>query len=78
MVLLLLIEVHQAMKRQPVRPGLPATNGGNNGWELQKRQKGATNPLKSLNESIEIVERNQWNRWTNPMDSFTKTGGFAC
>jgi len=36
---------------------------------------GETKPLESFNKSIEIVERNQWNRWTNPMDSFTKTGG---
>ena len=59
-------------------PGLPETNGENDGWEQQKRQNGGTKPMESLNESNEIVERNQWNRWTNPMDSFTKTGGFAC
>ena len=59
-------------------PELTETNGENNGWEQQKRQNGGTKPMESLNEFIEIVERNQWNRWTNPMDSFTKTGGFAC
>jgi len=51
-------------------------NGDNGGWEKQKRQIAETNPLELLNKTIEIVERNQWNRLTNPMDSFTKTGGF--
>jgi len=66
------------MKLRTARPELPKSNGENDGLEQQKRQNGGTNPLEWLNESIEIVEQNQWNRWTNPMDSFTKTGGFAC
>jgi len=66
------------MKRWPARPKLQEANGENDGWEHQKRQNGETKPMELLNESIEIVERNQWNRWTNPMDSFTKTGAFAC
>jgi hypothetical protein len=65
------------MKRWPARPKLQETNGENDGWEHQKRQNGETKPMELLNESIETVERNQWNRWTNSMDSFTKTGAFA-
>jgi len=65
------------MKRRSVRPRLPETKGENDGWEQQKRQNNETNPMELLNKSNEIVERNQWNCWTNPMDSFTKTGGFA-
>jgi len=52
-------------------------NGDNGGWEQQKRQFAETKPMEWLNESIEMVERNQWNRWTNAMASFTKNGGFA-
>jgi hypothetical protein len=63
--------------RQSARSRLLETNGECDVCDQQKRQNGGTNPLELLNESIEIVERNQWNRWTNPMDSFTKTGGFA-
>jgi hypothetical protein len=37
-------------------------NGDNGGWEKQKRQIAETKPLESLNKTIEIVERNQWNR----------------
>jgi hypothetical protein len=34
----------------------------NNSWKSQKRQIAETKPMELLNESIEIVERNQWNR----------------
>ena len=71
-------EVPQALKWRPLWPRLPETSGGNAGWKQQKRRFQETNPMELLNESIGIVERNQWNRWTNPMDSFTKTGGFVC
>jgi len=50
------------MKKRHVRPKLQETNGENDGWEHQKRQNGETKPMELLNESIEIVERNQWNR----------------
>jgi len=33
-----------------------------------------TNPLKSLNKSIEIVERNQWIRFLETAVSFAETG----
>jgi len=62
LVFLYLIEVPQAMKKRHVRPKLQETNGENDGWEHQKRQNGETKPMELLNESIEIVERNQWNR----------------
>ena len=32
-----------------------------------------TKPLESLNKSIGIVEQKQWNRRTNPLESFQKT-----
>jgi hypothetical protein len=41
------------------KPKLPETNGENDAGEQQKRQNGGTKPMESLNESIEIVERNQ-------------------
>jgi len=53
------------------------TSGENDECEKQKRQIGGTKSMESLNKTIEIVEQNQWNRWTNPMDSFTKTGAFT-
>ena len=53
------------------------TSGENDECEKQKRQIGGTKTMESLNKSIEIVEQNRWNRWTNPMDSFTKTGAFT-
>ena len=74
----LFFEAPQALKWRPIGQRLPETSGENAGWKQQKRRFQETNPMELLNESIEIVEQNQWNRWTNPLDSFTKTGGFAC
>ena len=34
-------------------------------------------PMESFNEINGIVQRNQWNRWTKPMDSFPENGGLA-
>ena len=33
--------------------------------------------MESLNKSIEIVEQNQWNRLTNPMESLDESNGFV-
>ena len=65
------------MKRRSVRPRLPETKGENDGWEQQKRQNNETNPMELSNKSIEIVERNQWNRRTKSMDLFHENDCFA-
>ena len=38
-------------------------------WQVN-RQSDETSPMESLNKSIEIVQRNQWNRSTKSMDLF--------
>jgi hypothetical protein len=42
-------------------------------WQ-ENRQSGAAIPMESMNKTNGIVERNQWNRSTKPMDLFQKTG----
>jgi hypothetical protein len=42
-----------------------------------KRRFVATIPLKSLNKTNEIVERNQWNRSTKSMVLFRKSASLA-
>ena len=52
----------QAFIRSAGRPKPIETDGKIDGIKKEKRQIGGTNPMELLNKSIEIVERNQWNR----------------
>ena len=51
--------------------------GKNDEREEQKRQFVETKPMESFDEINGIVERNQWNSSTKPMDLFRESVGFS-
>jgi hypothetical protein len=66
-----------SFQRQDFLTKLLKMGGENDEREEQKRQFGETKPMESFDEINGIVERNQWNRSTKPMDLFRESVGFS-